>query len=79
MFDHTQPPTPTSTHSPAKRSLLLLRAVFHVSSTLFDTNAEYDSRDGENLGDKVHLCLPAGGLRLEPKLEPPDIFIIDVL
>lgn len=78
----TPPPSPTrtATHLPPKRSLLLLRAVFHVSSTLLDRKAEYDSRDGkEALQQKfTSVCLLEVPLR-ELNPQPLDISIIDVL
>lgn len=81
----TQPPSPGTrprSHPhilPAKRSPLLLGAVFHVTSTLLRKNAGCDGGDGGKLHEKVHFCRPAGGLQRE--LSPPllDISIIDVL
>ncbi len=69
----------TYTHFPAKRSLLLLKVVFHVSSTLLDKKAECDSRAGEKYCNKVHLCLPAGGSWWEPNPQCLNISIIDVV
>lgn len=71
-YSHRLPPyIYTHARLPAKRSLLLLKVVFHVSSTLLDKKAECDRRDGKKRCNKVHLCLPAGGSWWEPNPSVP--------